>query len=322
MKYLILVLVLALIITPFYSVSAQVSSNLGNSGVVIELSPKYPEPNSVFKASINDYSITAQISSIKWRVNGEVVPNADNLRTISIEAPAVGRTANIEAAIVFSTGGNQVIKKSFTPVYLDVVAEPQTKTPAFYRGRALPSVGSTVNLTAVVSGSGISTSNLFYTWQVNNKVINGGSIIGNNKSSIVMPPGQQALVTVSIQSADGSFSIRKSLEIASVSPKLYFYELNSLYGLSQRPFTSLGLIGNSVTVRAEPYYLDVNTYNNPDHLEWKIDGAVNQSKSANPYEMTVARIDDYTSGISRASLHIRNMTQLLQGVEGGFQINF
>ncbi len=318
MKYVFLALVI--IFTPLIFAQAQISSSLVNQVATIDLLPLYPAPGEAFTASLNDYSLSGSASSIRWEVDGEVIAAAQNTRTVSLTAKEVGESMVVSATISLSTGGTMTVRKTITPVFLDIVVEPQTRTPSFYQGRALPSIGSTINATALLEGYPTAMSDLLFTWRVNNTVIDGGSLRGKNKISFETPIGQLVLLTLDVSKTNGEVVMRKTIEVLSVRPVVYFYETSSLYGLKTKPLTSVSLIGTSASVQAEPYYLDILTYNNPELLEWEIDGNKSSESAGNPYEITVAR--DAGTGVSNVNFHVRNLTQLLQGGESAFRVNY
>ncbi len=318
MKYVFLALVI--IFTPLVFVDAQVTQSLVSQEATLDLLPLYPAPGESFTASLNDYSLSGSASSIRWEVDGEVVTAAQNTRSVSLTAKEAGESMVISATIALSTGGSMTVRKTVTPVFLDIVVEPQTRTPSFYLGRSLPSVGSTINVTALIDGYATPMNDLLFTWRVNNTVIEGGSLRGKNKVSFEAPMGQRIILTLDVSRSTGEVVLRKSTEVFSVKPTIYFYETSSLYGLKTKPLTSLSLIGNSASVQAEPYYLDTLTYNNPGLLEWEIDGNKSARTNGNPYEITLAR--DAGTGISNVNFHVRNLTQLLQGGEGTFRVNY
>jgi hypothetical protein len=320
MRFLIFTILLFVI--PVSFLNAQVGLDIGNQEVSIDLEPAYPEPENTFTASLNDYSLAAEVTSITWKVDGVAIPDSKNQRTISVKAKSAGVRMQIEATITISGGGTRVVKQTVTPLYFDVVVEAQTKTPTFYKGRSLPSIGSIVNLTALISGDNTLPSALLYTWRVNNQVVEGGTVRGKNTISIQTPPGQTFLISVDVSSLDGKFLARRTLELPSVSPEILFYETSSLYGVSHTALSSFNLVGNSATLKAEPYNLDIRTYNNPDHLEWKVDGVLSNNTGGNPYEITIARPDGESLGTSRINLHVRSLTKLLQGSRGDLTINF
>jgi len=319
MKYFIFVLIV--IIIPFSFSQAQVENSIGGDGPSLESTPIYPSPLSTVAINLNDYTLTARVVSITWKVDGALLAEAQNQRSISIRTQEAGRKTTIEAVLGFSDGLTQVVRKVLTPLYLDIIIEPQTKTPPFYIGRALPSIGSAINLTAIIAGNTTPAKDLLYTWRVNRDVLNGGSVRGGNTVTATTPIGQLMLISVDISTLDGSILVKRTIEVPSVAPTMYFYEHTPLYGLSHKAVSNLNLVGASATVRAEPYNLDINTYNRPDFLEWEVDGIKTTPKSANPYEITLGRPGE-TYGTSRVNLHVRNLSQLLQGSEGDFQVTF
>ncbi len=319
MKYFFFILIL--IVIPLSFSEAQIGTGIGSEGPSLEVEPGFPSPLTTVIVNLNDYSLAARVISITWKVDGIKLTEATNQRNISIRTKEAGVKTTIEAFLEFAGGETQVIQKVITPLYLDIIIEPQTKTPPFYIGRALPSIGSTLNMTALVSGNSTPAKDLIYTWRVNSDVLNGGSMRGGNKVSAKTPLGQLMLVSVDVSTLDGSVLIKRTIEIPSVAPIIYFYEQTPLYGLSNKAVSQLNLVGASATVRAEPYNLDINTYNNPDFLEWEVDRVKTTPPSTNPYEITLGRPGE-TYGTSRVSLHVRSLSQLLQGSESEFQVTF
>jgi len=74
-------------------------------------------------------------------------------------------------------------------------------------------------------------------------------------------------------------------------------------------------------MQAEPFNLDIETYNNPDLVEWKINNVVVQNPNTNPYEITLTA-ENQTFSASTIDFHVRDLNSLLQGVRGQFKLNF
>lgn len=318
-RHLILALFLVLFVPGL--ASAQISATGISESSSIVLEPAYPEPQSTFTAKVNDYSLAAPTNSIVWRVNGEVVPDS-NTRNITLEAGRAGERMLIEAFLVQAEDQAVTLTKNLTPVYLDIVAEPQTRTPAFYQGRSLPSIGSQVNLRAILNGLNIPAQDLMYSWSVNNSFVNGGPLRGLNSSSVTVPRGNAFLVSLSISNLNGTELVRRDIYLPSVKPEVHFYEKTALYGLDNKSLNSFNLISNSATLVAEPYYLDLQTYNQPSLLEWEVDNKEQISNSNNPYEITLGRPTGVGSGRSQLDFHVRNLAELLQGTRGDLRVNF
>ena len=209
------------------------------------------------------------------------------------------------------TGRSEVASRTIRPIYLDIIVEPQTHVPDFYSGRALPSIGSIVNLTALLNDGSMVNSELIYTWRVNDQVIDAGPVRGRNKVSFTTPQGSSIILSLQVTRLDGTVLARRSLVIPSVSPEVVFYEMNTLYGLSSQAVRSnFNMSGNSATLMAEPYYLDSRVYNQPSLAEWKIDNYPAGSSGNNPYAITLERTGN--PGIADLVFWLRNVPALLQ----------
>lgn len=289
--------------------------------IEITLEPRHPEPGAPFTASINDYLSSLQGSYIMWLLDGEVISGSENKRTVSVTAGAPGETMVLEAVFLTPAGIEVVYDKEIMPSYLDIIIEPQTRVPDFYLGRALPSYNSTINATAVINGDVSEAQNLVYHWKLNHNTIGGGPIRGSNQIAFLMPMGKTARLTVEVSRPGGEVLTSKRVNLPSLSPELYFYQDDPLFGVSRIVADPDYLfVGNSITLRAEPYYLDINVYNNPDLIEWEVDNQSTPNSSADPYQITLQK--NALSGSAGVSFHVRSLSQVLQGVEDRTRITF
>ncbi|MEZ4194897.1 MAG: hypothetical protein R3B53_00655 [Candidatus Paceibacterota bacterium] len=319
MKYLLLLSLLLLV--PGGTSLAQTGLSVGGESLSIVLDPLFPTPESKFTATADDYALPSQGNSIRWYVDGKLLTESANKREITLTAKKVGVPTTIELVVGLNGGASASVKKVVNPAYLDLIIEPQTRIPSFYKGRALPSVGSLTNVTAIINAGEVTPANLMYNWRLNGKALENGSVRGRNNITFAMPQGPYATLSLEVTTLSGEVIARRIFDIQSLTPTLSFYEMSTLYGLREKSVGGgLSLIGNSVTVKAEPYYLDLRTYNYPDLTEWRINGLLNDNNSNNPYEITLA--NGGGGGIGSADFHVRDTTQLLQGARANFQINF
>ncbi len=318
MKHLILFFAL---VFPFSFSYAQFNPPTTGPSLTIDLESSYLKPFSKNSASLNDYSLGEQVNNIYWKIDGKTIVEATNKRSVDFFTKGVGNRTTVEVFI--ETGSKKTLSamRVIDPVYLDIVIEPQTRTPAFYKGRALPSIDSTINLTALVNGTSLTADNYIYNWYINEENIETGSIRGNYKTSTKVPIGGYVVITLSITDLQGQQIARRSVELSYSDPVVLFYEVNALTGIKSVPINkNFNLIGNSTNVKAEPYYLDLNTYNKPDMVEWKIDGMRSPNRGGNPYEVTLAKQGG--NGVTKVNFHVRNLTDILQGAESDFNINY
>lgn len=290
--------------------------------LAIDLSPEYPKPGESVTATVNDYGGGTFGSTITWILDGQVIPAAENQRQAIITAGEAGSVQKIEVVLTRPQGIKKVLETSLRPIYLDIVIEPQTRVPNFYLGRSLPSIGSMVNVTALVSDkNGFRNPDLVYTWSLNQQILEGGPIRGRNQVSFETPRGSDMVLSLQVTEPSGVVLARRSLLLPSVYPKIDFYEVNSLFGINKKTISGpLTISGNSAIVHAEPYYLDSRIYNNPAVHEWRINGINSGNTGGNPYEVTLQRTG--LGGLSSLQFRVRDTKQVLQGADGSIQVNF
>jgi hypothetical protein len=312
-------ILLSLVATPAYA-QLNIPGTTGNQvQPEIRLDPQFPQPNESVEATIVNAGSDTFGATITWTVDGLEVLETKNSKSISFVANDRGETQKITAVINKSNGGREVINENVKPFFVDIIVEPQTHVPSFYLGRPLPSTGSLVNLTALLS-SNISTDRLVYTWRIGRVVLGGGPIRGHNSVSFEAPMGRNLLISLNVSDIYGEAVAEKYIIIPSVSPHIRFYETNALFGININPIDkTLSLISNSTVVRAEPYNLDSRVYNSPTIIEWEVSGQSYSNSGSNPYEVTLQRTG--VSGSSRLDFHVRDTRQLLQGARGSISLN-
>jgi len=300
---------------------AQTNGSLSFDNSSITLQPAFPEPGQTVEATLNIYGTELFNADIVWSLNGVVIGDVNNRRTVEYTAGELGVTDTLTTTLVRPDQNNRRYSVSYEPSYLDIIIEAQTRTPDFYQGRSVPSIGSQMNVTALLNNGSIRTENIIYTWRLNNKVLAGGPIKGSNQIAFDTPRGSESILTVELLNTSGVAIGRRSIVFNAVYPDVVFYESNTLFGQSHIAITD-GLImtGPAATVIAEPYNLDIRTYNDPDINEWEIDGSQTTSNGASPYRITIQRTGE--SGSSDVSFHVRSTSQLLQGSKESFDIIF
>jgi hypothetical protein len=285
----------------------------------VVLEPTFPSPETVFTATLNDYGGDGFGATIEWYYNDTKLDWATNRRSIELTAPKAGDLAEIQVILSSPSGSVQKASQTITPLYLDIILEPQTHTPSFYKGRALPTPDSTVNATVLLSNPSPLQGEYLYTWRFNNTVIQGGPLRNINRVSFTMSQDSFPTLSVTVSELNGTIIARRSIAIPNVAPRLLFYEVNTLYGIRpvalRDPFEFLG---NSTTLRAVPYNLDSGVYNNPSVSLWRIDGN-EVPNGSNPYEITLEKTSSNTR--ARVEFRVQSTTKLLQGTSGSLSLD-
>lgn len=310
---------LLLLLTPSFSSAQTNGEDFLNTSLSLELSPNYPSPNQSVTIDLNDYAGGAFGATIDWYYDDLKMDWAYNKRSITLTAPDAGKSAVLKAILSKPGGPNETISRTIAPVYLDIIFEPQTHVPVFYKGRALPTPESTVNAIALLSTDVILSGEYLYTWRLNNTVLQGGPLRGGSHVSFMMPQDSESILSLTVTRLDGSVVAKRTLAIPVAAPKLLFYEVSTLYGVMPRALTSpFSFVGNSMTLRAEPYYLDSVVFNNPSITSWDLGGTKTPSGN-NPYDITLERTDQ--TGLVDVTFRVQSTTKLLQGTKGELTID-
>lgn len=316
------ILLFLLLCVPAVSGAQFNPGSMGGSVLSISLNPPFPSPGETVTASIENITQSTNGSQISWTYGGAPLTDATNRKTVEITAGAAGETASLVATLNLPQGGTETVQTTIKPVYLDIIIEPQTRTPDWYLGRALPSIGSQVNATALLNDGGtIAPNNIVYTWRLGQNTLADGPIRAGSRVSFDTPRGADAVLRVTAADLRGNVIASRSVLVPSVLPELRFYEKHPLYGQQQFPVKSnLALIGNSITVQAEPYFLDTRVYNQPDIAEWEINQRQTDNGANNPYEISLTRSG--VSGQTLLNFHVRSLREVLQGTEKQISVNF
>lgn len=316
----ILLLLVLFLSSPAFS-HAQLGDEIfyeAQSGLVLQ--PEYPAPFETYTVTLNDYSTNFYGAQVSWYLNNRLLSDSENQRSLTLQAPDVGFVDSLKVVLTAPGGATQTVTAAIKPVYADIIVEPQTHVPDFYTGRALPSVGSTVNLTALINGSAANAAQRIYTWKVNNVVLESGPLRGRNEISFSMPQDRVSVISLQISDLSGAIIAKRALSISSALPKLLFYEVSTLYGIERRALgKSFSLIGSSATLRAEPFYLSSKIFNNPNILTWKVANTEIATPSNNPYEVTLQKTG--FPGITDIGFHVRSTDIILQGVEKSISVS-
>ena len=270
--------------------------------------PEQPEPGEEVTVSLDIYTNNLVGATIVWFKDGVVMPDKANEIKITLEAPPLNRPVSLRAEVRLANGRLITLNRKLTSGYTDIVIEALTYTPSFYQGQPLGSAGSPIKATAILSTTE-NPKNLVYTWELNNEVLFGGPAYGRQTIDLVMPNSGKFLA-VDINNRAGDLVGSRIIEIAPESVEVNFYENNPLRGQSKLALPrEYILVGNEVTVRAEPYYTSLQDTDAVE--EWRLDGVeVNQSGVSGLRDIVLTAGED--KGRSRFSYSFYNSNHLLQ----------
>lgn len=289
----------------------------------LDTKPDFPQPLEDTTIILNDYSMGTVGARIEWYVDGARVDGSDNKRSLVVKAPALGESKEIVAKLLFSSGRQSEASVTLRPVQIDVVAEPETRVPAFYRGRSLASQQSSIRLAAFVydDNTGVPATGLSYKWETGAGVIDGGRLYEGNVIRFTPPMRREITVKLTVTDMEGVALGTKTVTIPLVQPQVSFYEVNPLRGQSllavQNPFI---FAGPEISVRAEPYYISPEAYTDPRReIQWLVAGRP-ATNGEDPYVLSLQKLR--SGGSSIVNFRFRNITHQTQTGEGAFKVQY
>lgn len=322
MKYLVFVTLF------FVSIVGQANAQFDTGfvdqtgGISVNLSSTYPAPGEIVTATLDDYAIGSAFSTISWFVNGTEVTAAKNSRTMTFAAPALGEKLTVTAKLTLPGGLSTEASQSISPLYTDIIVEPQTYTPRQYQGRALPSIGSLVRATVLVQDKSgfINPAAYSYVWKLNGTAVGGGGRNNGFQVEYIVPYGRSHTLTVEVYGRTGKQLTRRSINIQTEDVDLVLYEVSPLYGKSNIAIGGqLQFLSNTLQLRAVPYNLDLRSTPQNTFSEWRLGGRAAASDAASPFDLTLERTGQ---GKMPVNFKLRNREALLQGGEVSTSLNF
>lgn len=208
------------------------------------------------------------------------------------------------------------IYKSSTNIDIDLIIEANTYVPYFYQGRREPANGSSLRATALILSTNITPSS--YQWQVGSQSFTSSVPY----IDFVMPQVSGDLsVSVTAVAANGSRLGSTAQSIRPTNPRVLFYEKNELRGLSQIAIKeSLPLIGEAISIRAEPYFFGVSSLIAGATGTWTADN-IDMVVDTNWREVTLLRREGEDGRETAVNLDVRNRNNLSEGISGSFLLN-
>jgi hypothetical protein len=216
---------------------------------------------------------------------------------------------------------------TIAPSELDLLVDSDSYVPPFYRGRALPSAGTTLHLQAIAhfkdkSGAMVPDTAITYTWKRNGSNVASS---GLGKSTAVLPaPVLFGSDTISlIAQTSGGQTAQTSITIGSQEPILLLYEDHPLFGIMyERALPSRTTIADSeMTFAATAYFAQIVGPNDPRlTYSWMVNRSAIKTNPTDPSEITINA--DNSTGIARIDLSLSHSTNIFMDAQGSWGITF
>jgi hypothetical protein len=257
--------------------------------------PRSPSPGESVRMRLESETLDLDNAVIVWMVNDSESARGIGLRAHTLTAPALGKETVVEA-LVGSESDIASAALTFRSVELDLLWDSDSHTPPFYKGRSLPSAGSTLGAEAIVrfkrsDGSYVLPKDILYSWSADSVPL--PSLSGRGKSSARVPSPSlfgSKRISVEARSVDGVFSGSASVVIPSVEPSLYLYMNHPLFGILYHRALNGGTEITDTEMRfiAVPLYSPVSPEDRGLVYEWSVGGSRVETDPDDPDEIILS----------------------------------
>lgn len=319
---------MAVLIIP--SISFAQTSNLQTiTNTDLSISPSNPKFGDTITATLANVYKNLNTATISWYVDENLKKEGIGITSFSFDLSKKTNAVTIKA-IISSTDFKDTVTQTIQPADVDLIFEPQSYAPYFYKGSPLFITMGTVKILAVpiivVNGVKIPSNQLTYTWNLNG-IINGDAS-GRGKNTFVFSGNgidNDSDVEVTVTDDSKKVTANKSMSISASNPSIMIYEDNPAYGL----FWNNALVGNvnigskeEIDIMAFPFNFDVK---NADDSALTMDWTVNGQSYAPPAKknaIALKQVASSGSGSANVGLSVANNARIFQFGSFNFTLSY
>ncbi|MDP3934985.1 MAG: hypothetical protein Q8Q46_02105 [Candidatus Giovannonibacteria bacterium] len=288
--------------------------------LTLTLSPESPRAGSKFTAEVKTFVFEPVRANFRWFLNGKEIVSGRGIVKEAFTAGTLG--ANMTIRVVATSAEGDVFETQTVVSIgdIDFILIPLTYTPSFYKGAALPTPGSLLEIFAVPhifkAQNRLNSNNLIYEWSIDNQPLPDKSGEGKNALAVQLADvsGSEYDVMLKVSSLDRSAILQKHISIKTYEPEILFYETNSLTGLKPAALNSFsGRAGDSFSILAEPFYFDLASLARAK-FNWSAGGVAAEPNAKNPLLLELAAPAN-TDSQTAFNLKIEDRKTLFQQAE-------
>lgn len=330
-KTIEILLLLSILFSVQKTVFAQAVNSTNTEALVqISVSPQTPNAGDTVTLQLSSPTLDLNTSKITWYVDGVAGQSGTGQTSLTAIAKAAGQTTNIKALVETTDGTTTQASTQITPAGVDLIVEPTSYVPPFYKGKAIFTTQSTARIIAipnvVIGGKQIDPNNLTFNWQKDGASLSSDSGMGKNSITVSgTVPIRDINVSVSVLDSSGNVLAGSSKVLSANDPEVLIYEDNPLYGiLFNEAVTGNYYLGqrSELDLIAKPYFFNLATDSGTDSTyKWFVNGNY-VSSSGQTNELILQQQTSNLSGTAAVSLTTNNNVRIFQYANTNFNVNF
>jgi hypothetical protein len=314
-------------ITTFLFLLSSVS-NAQTSDIYITISPNNPRVGESVTLSINSSVIDLNSSKIIWYIDGSPRRETSS-QNITIKTKNDGSKTLVKVVVETIDGIIKETSTEISPAGVDLIIEPISYVPPFYKGKPNFTPQSTIKIIAIpditIGGIKIKTKDLNFRWFIDN--IASGNNSGKGKNSIAINgkiPIKDINVSLNILDDSGLTLTQFSKTIKVEDPIVLLYENHPLYGLLyNKAITDEYFLGTreELKITAKPYYFNFTSKSNLNFL-WYINDTYILPDADKTDEIILKQTTSNLPGVANISLNLKNKVNIFQYAKENINITF
>lgn len=326
LKFLVYLVVIIIALTAFPVHAASLSS------ILVNVAPENPGPNEEVTITLNSYANNLDSVLISWSVDGKPSTSDIGKKSFIVTAPEAGKEMRISVTVALSDGNLEKIIV-LRPVVMALLWQANDSyVPPFYKGKAMPSIGSEIKVVAMpeikIQQKGslgiVNPKNMVYAWKKDYTNDPGASGYGKNFYTFItdyLEDTNHISVTASV--LEGNYSSVANLDVRTFQPKILFYRNDATLGTLWESALSDGhRVEGAEVIEAAPYFISPRDLRIPSFVwDWSINGSYvsvdNIRKNVLPLQTQPG-----VSGTSNIKLELSNKYNLLTSAQKEIRVEF
>ena len=300
------------------------------SAITINASTPNPQEGDNVTLTVSSYSVDLDSAKITWYVDGTIKENDIGAKSLVVQAKNGDQATEIKVVVETSDGTTFQSSTEVRASDVDLIIEPTSYVPPFYKGNAIFASQGTAKIIAIpdvlINGSKASSKNLIFRWSVDDTYMADDS--GMGKDSITVNgsvPIRDIDVDVEVLDSSGNTLATNSTVVTTSDPAILFYEDSPIYGiLYNEAITNNYYLGTKeeVNIIAEPFFFNLNSDSGNDSTyQWTANGSA-VSSGDKPNELLMKQEQTNLVGSASVSLTVNNISKIFQYATAGFNISF
>ena len=298
------------------------------SSISVDVVPPNPNPFEIVTVTLNSFAANLDTVRIEWLVDGKSLSSGIGKKSFSLTAKAANIETRVEARIYLPDG--QIDKKvTIRPAVMVLLWQANDSyVPPFYKGKALPSLGSEIKVVAIpeirAGGTAINPRSMTYAWKKDYSNQPSDSGYGKNFFTYTNDYLEDRnIIGVTASTTDQIYQAEGNVGIGSFSPKIVFYKSDTELGtIWEKAIADIHRINEQEVLMAAPYFVSPRDVRHPSlFFNWFINGSLVNNSSYKKNVLPV-KVEAGSSGTAQVRLEVENKDQIFKPSKKEIRVEF